>query len=111
MTTERDFWNVIYLDGDYDKDDYYGKWHENPKYVGRPPHVFVRVESINKPSDDMTVPMENPYKEYLLWTESDGWFVGCYDKKKGVFYWTTHNLYGDETISPTYWLPMPPTPL
>ena len=64
-----------------------------------------------KPSDDMTVPMENPYKEYLLWTESDGWFVGCYDKKKGVFYWTTHDLCGDETISPTYWLPMPPAPL
>jgi len=63
-----------------------------------------------KPSDDMTVPMENPYKEYLLWTKSDGWFVGCYDKKKGVFYWTTHDLYGDETISPTYWLPVPPHP-
>ena len=109
--SHNDFWDIIYVDGDMDKDDFYGKWYENPKYVNEPPHVFVRREgSVNKPSDDMAVPMENPYKEYLLWTKSDGWFVGCYDKKKGVFYWTTHDLYGDETISPTYWLPMPDAP-
>ena len=37
MSTERDFWDVVYLDGDYDKDDHSGKWYENPKYVGNPP--------------------------------------------------------------------------
>ena len=110
MSVERDFWDVVYLDGDYDKDDHYGEWCITPKYVGSPPHVFVRADGVNKPSDDMTVPKENPYKEYLLWTESDGWFVGCYDKRKGVFYWTTHDLYGDGVIYPTHWLPLPDDP-
>ena len=102
MTTERDFWDVIYLDGDYDKDDHYGKWHENPKYVNEPPHVFVRADGVNKPSDDMSIPKENPYKEYLLWTRSDGWFVGYYDEVKSGFFWTTHDLDGDERLNPSH---------
>ena len=63
-----------------------------------------------KPSDDMTVPKENPYKEYLLWTRSDGWFVGYYDEMKGGFYWTAHDLDGDEVICPTHWLTLPDDP-
>ena len=32
-----------------------------------------------KPSDDMTVPMENPSKEYLMYEKGIGWVIGYYD--------------------------------
>ena len=106
---DRDFWNTIYLDGDYDKDDSYGKWYENLKYV---PHIFVRQDPLSTPSTDFTEVYNNPYKDYLLFDRhEEEWFVGWYDQRKDKFLWTAHSLDGDEYLSPSHWLPLPNNPL
>ena len=111
MSTERDFWDVVYLDGDYDKDDHSGKWHKDPKYVGNPPHVFIRAESINKPSDDMSVPMKNPYKEYLMYEEGVGWVIGYYDSGWKQFICNDVSSGGEMFFTPpSHWLPLPDDP-
>ena len=111
MTTERDFWDVIYLDGDYDKDDHFGNWHEDPKHVNEPPHVFVREESINKSSDDMSIPMENPNKEYLMYEKGIGWVIGWASDETMSLHYYCH--IDEEVVRfwPSHWLPMPPTPI
>ena len=106
-----DFWERVYIDGDSDKDDYFGQWHEDPKYVNEPPHVFIREDLTQpKPSTDLSIVASNPYKEYLLYTQEDGWFVGWWDRRREKFLWTTHNLKGMEVIEPTHWLPLPNNP-
>jgi len=108
---DRDFWDTIYLDGDYDKDDNYGKWYENPKYVNEPPHIFVRQDSLPTPSTDFTEVYNNRGKDYLLFDKNERqWFVGWCAYESDSFYWTTHDLSGDEYLEPSYWLPLPDAP-
>ena len=109
MRTE--FWDIIYIDKNYDKDDHFGRWHEDPKYVNEPPHVFVRKDLAKpEPSTNFSIPRDNPGTEYLLYEDGHGWFVGWWDSRRKGFYWTSHNLKGDEILSPTHWLPLPDAP-
>ena len=63
-----------------------------------------------KPSTDFSIPRGNPGTEYLLYEDGHGWFVGWWDSRRKGFYWTSHNLKGDEILSPTHWLPLPDAP-
>lgn len=109
--SHNDFWDIIYIDGDMDKDDSFGKWYENPKYVNEPPHVFVRREMVQlKPSTDFSIPKANPGKDYLMWHSSSGqWFVCHWNECEvivvsEIVMWT----YCSEEF--THWLPMPDAP-
>ena len=108
---DRDFWDTIYLDGDYDKDDNYGKWYENPKYVNEPPHIFVRQDSLPTPSTDFTTPLSDPNGNYLLWDEENlSWYVGtCLYGEEGFVVFTWQGAVPCFTI--THWLPLPNNPL
>ena len=107
-----DFWDTIYIDGDMDKDDSFGKWYENPKYVNEPPHVFVRKEVVQpKPSTDFTTPLDNPGEDYLMYEKGIGWVVGwVYEGDMSKYYYHCH--IDEEIVEfwPSHWLPMPEAP-
>ena len=64
-----------------------------------------------KPSADLTVPMENPSKECLMWNSSWGiWYKCFFDMEGGL--WVDGGLFeGPWEPVYTHWLPMPPAPL
>lgn len=110
--SHNDFWDVIYVDGDMDKDDAYGKWHENPKYVSEPPHVFVRREATQpKPSTDFTEPKANPKKDYLMWNNTMKLWEVCFVSNDGRI-WAYHPMLqgGSWDRDYTHWFPMPDAP-
>ena len=110
--SHNDFWDTIYIDGDMDKDDYFGKWYEDPKYVSKPPHVFVRREVVQpKPSTDFTEVYQNPTKPVMVWDDnSRDWYIGYVDLDRLKITVEGYEDQCDDHFNITHWLPMPDAP-
>ena len=49
-------------------------------------------------------------REILVWSSRDGTFVAFWYEIRNGWFWTSHDLEGDEEINATFWQPLPPPP-
>ena len=49
--------------------------------------------------------------EILVWNDGNEAFVAFWHERKSKWMWTIHDLNGDEYLSPTHWMPLPPHPV